>query len=293
MQGLLRLGLPHHVKREVTGAGARESFHRRKKSWLSRIGELQSFLKTVGRTMPAQTAQQTNNLSDCESALTRLRDLVNQHVSDPDTDYIARVFASPHVVNIPFSPRLYKQIVEMGLESRKPFGGKNSTSDATILLSIVLWARSRKRQKIVFHTLNKEDFSDPDDRSRPHSDLSTFFAPHTNISYSEGMRGITAIAESLDAKKNLGSPIVWGHCLLCDEPTGFESISCISCHGAPKYWPDEESYALTPRGEGYLIDSLDMHGGWSRAECEQCHKKTFEVELESLCGYHRHVMSRD
>lgn len=292
-RGRIAVGVPQQVEHEVLGPAAKESFKRRRKGWLSRVGELEMFLELLSRvTTPSQPSPSSNASVDCKAALTELRWRIGNCHIDPDAAYISSVFASPHVVRIESPPAIYKEVVELGLSDRKPFGNKNSTADAIILLSLVRWAKNRRGRRIVFHTTNFKDFSDPNHRDQPHPDLAKFFAPNTSITYSEGYAKLRGIVDDLDGE-DLGGPPAWGRCLVCDEQTEIESISCAACGSLPSHWPEGEPYELTRRGGGYLVDAWDDNGDRWRATCDNCGKKTFDIELGSLCSYHQHMADSD
>jgi hypothetical protein len=292
-RGRIVVGVPQHVEGEVLGPAAKESFERRRSGWLSRVGELELFLEFLSRAAaPPQASPASSAPIDCRAALAELRRRIGQCQSDPDAAHIASVFASGHVVRIESPSAIYKQVVKLGLQGGKPFGKKNSTADAVILLSIVRWVRKRNGRRVVFHTMNHTDFSDPDHRDRPHPDLAEFFEPNTSIAYSEGYAKLRGIVEDLDGE-DLSGPPVWGRCLVCGEQTEIESISCVACGSLPSQWPEDEPFKLTPRGGGYLVDSWDERGEEWRVECDRCHKKTFHIELESVCSYHQHMADSD
>lgn len=177
--------------------------------------------------------------------------------------------------------------MQHGLGKKKPFGEKNSTADAMLLFSVAHWAQKRPRTEVHFYTLNHKDFSDPDHKELPHSDIAQFFAPSTNLFYHHGLQHLMQSIQPLRVYDFY--PEHEGHgCGMCDGPVPIEEISCDACGEEYSALLGEEDYTLKNYRGGYLID---VSG--ERISCSACQRKTFRVELAGFCSYHHHVMSND
>jgi len=192
---------------------------------------------------------------------------------------------SGDVVQIPTSLIAKEAALAAGLGNKRPFKkGKNSAADALLLFSVEAWARKRSRSQFVFHTFNYSDFSKGKaDKATPHPDLQHLFKPNTNLELQYGL-GTLEQYEGIDPVDLI--PTNPFDCVVCGESTPIEDATCQSCGATVDELLGAEDYLATSRAGGYLIDTPDERGDWTRVECSNCRKMTLDVEWETACSYH-------
>ena len=230
-------------------------------------------------------------------AVDRLERAVKAGPGDPLEGWVHRVFESTEVTPIPWLKSNYLLVGKLASHGLKPFDEKGKgVGDARILSSVCTFASKNPESEVHFTTLNKADFSHPDEANRPHPDLTGLFHPESNIHYRYGIRPLVDLVEarkgdgSWDAAEEAEVEAQWDDslCSRCHGPVLIEQMTCLAC--GENHWggSDHEYYELTPRGDGYLVD---LSG--SRVSCGECGRKTFDVELESVCSYCQHVCAKD
>jgi ribosomal protein L37E len=159
-------------------------------------------------------------------------------------------------------------------------------ADALILFSIHHWAQRNKGLEVHFYTFNTKDFSEPTNKNAPHDDIKQFFAPASNVSYHSNLGTLLSSISGLDPIDFYPEPAA-GRCARCNERVPIETLNCNSCGETFADHIDEDSYTLTPYRDGHLVDAGE------RLQCGRCGRKTFHVELATLCSYCDHAMSKD
>lgn len=285
--GALTIGVPDVVRQEVRPSA--ELVGGQTKHWKSRIGELRRcarILTEVQRhgVFDGSVAQ----VRDFETLLEEMLAAINAYKGDPFRDEVVRFLASKTPIAIPTPKVIHAQVVDHAIRRRKPFGEKNSVADALILFSVCHWATKHPDVDVHFYTLNKDDFADGGDNRKPHADLQHLFSPATNVVYHGGLGDLHKHVAGLRPYDFYPEPDP-DVCPMCGEPVPIENLSCAACGTSHDEVIDEDGYTLTSYRDGYLVDIA----GAGRLSCGHCGRKTFHVELASMCSYHAYTQSKD
>lgn len=281
----IRIGVPGPVHSEIVVAQP-EWLASRKKAWQSRIGELEKFSELLARTEDPLSESPKPSV-EYRRMLRSMRESVEKFDGDPHRKMVSDLLTSRNVVRIPVTGDIFKKVVEQGLRKRKPFSTKNSVADAVILFSVIRWAERHPEENVCFHTLNTKDFSSPESKKSPHPHIAECFEPNSRLSYSANLSSLAGLVRGLDPA-DLYPRNAHG-CSVCDSPVLIDSISCKNCGAWPADAPDHEEFKLRPFREGYLVDVLGFDDEGYRLSCDECGRKTFDIELSDLCSYHEHV----
>ena len=121
--GAVRVGLPKTVHSELTNFDPGWLKHR-KRAWNNRIGELTQFLEHVARTEDEFDPNGTPS-SRLLSALDEIRQAVASYEGDPHRDMLDDLLKSKNIVHIAVPKAIHANVIECGLQKRRPFSGKN------------------------------------------------------------------------------------------------------------------------------------------------------------------------
>ncbi|MBL6756536.1 MAG: hypothetical protein ISQ11_09020, partial [Planctomycetes bacterium] len=147
---VLQIGVPGTVHLEMT-RNAPERLAARKRDWHARIGELIRFAEMLRRTEDPFGPDGPPSRSYV-SALEAMRGSIDDFEGDPHHGMVTDLLRSKHVTAISEPKAIHAQVVEYGISKKKPYGGKNSTADATILFATARWAARHPDRDVFFHT---------------------------------------------------------------------------------------------------------------------------------------------
>lgn len=284
--GAIKLGAPDVVVSEIPPN--KDVVDGQKKRWSRSIEELRKCARLLHDAEVARFFARPGEapVQNFNEALNAMLDAIKAYRGDSNRDWVIQILNSRLPVRIPAPKALNETVVNWGLQKKKPFGTKNSTADTMLLFSLHRWAQRNTQAEVHFYTFNIRDFSAPDNKRLPHPDIEQFFAPATNLQYHTTLEHFHAGIKGLDPSDFYPEPD-FDRCAMCDGPVPIEDIYCDACGAPYESWIDEDGYTLKAYRSGYLVDAD------GRLSCGECGRRTFQVELASLCSYHQHVVAKD